>query len=76
MRTVGHHTDLSPTDLAQFLACRHRTALDLAVARGLRTAPAWADPTLDLLRERGLRHEHAYVETLRAAGLGIVDLRV
>src|SRR2546428_14123295 len=66
--------ELSASDLSQFLGCRHRTALDLAVARGLRTAPAWVDPALVLLQQRGLEHERGYVETLRSQGLQVVDL--
>jgi uncharacterized protein len=74
VRADGGTLELSASDLSQFLACRHRTALELAVARGLRTPPTWVDPALVLLAERGLEHERAYVETLRGEGLAIVDL--
>jgi len=69
------HLLLSATDLANHLACRHLTALDRAVAEGRTQPPAWRDPALDLLRERGLAHERAYVEHLRAEGLDVVGLR-
>lgn len=67
---------LSATDLAAFLACRHRTALDLAVAFGARTKPPhYEDPLLEILWQRGLEHEKRYVDRLREQGLSIVDLR-
>jgi uncharacterized protein len=56
------------------LGCRHRTALDLAVAHGQREAPNWIDPALELLRERGLAHERRYADALRAKGLTLIDL--
>jgi len=65
---------LSASDLSNFLSCRHRTALDMAAAFGHRKRPHYDDPLLDLLIERGLEHERAYVASLRAKGLGIVDL--
>jgi predicted RecB family nuclease len=74
VRTASNTLELSASDLSQFLACRHRTALDLAVARGLRPAPSWVDPALILLQERGLEHERRYVDTLRRQGLRAVDL--
>ena len=67
---------LSATDLAAFLACRHKTALDLAVAFGDREKPRrYEDPLLEILWKRGLEHEARYVGELRAHGLGVVDLR-
>ena len=64
----------SPTDLANFLACRHKTALDLLVVLGELTKPGFEDPLVDVLRERGMRHERAYVDALRASGLTVIDL--
>jgi uncharacterized protein len=65
---------LSPTDVAAFLACRHRTALDLAVAQGELSPPAWRDPLGEAHRLRGAAHERAYVEHLRGRGLEVADL--
>jgi predicted RecB family nuclease len=71
----NRHTVLSASDLAAFLACRHRTALDLAVAVGARDAPPpRRDLLLEVLIERGLAHEKAYVDELRGEGLTIADL--
>src|SRR5262245_58463488 len=60
---------LSATDLANHLACRHLTSLDLASARGTIEPPRWRRPGLDALRERGLQHERAYLMHLASLGL-------
>ena len=74
MHRDGAVLRLAATDVANHLACRHLTQLDRAVAEGLRKAPAWRDPGLALLQERGLRHEKAYIEDLRARGLRVVEM--
>ncbi|HJU24278.1 MAG TPA: TM0106 family RecB-like putative nuclease, partial [Casimicrobiaceae bacterium] len=74
MRAVGPNIELSASDLSYFLACRHRSALDLAVARGLRSAPDWIDPAIEILRQRGLEHERRYTDRLRAQGLAVAEL--
>jgi uncharacterized protein len=65
---------LSATDLSNFLGCRHRTGLDMAVAYGKRKRPFRDDPLLELLWKRGIEHERKFVETLRATSLTVVDL--
>lgn len=74
MRSSGSMIELSASDLSQFLGCRHRTALDLAVAQGQREAPTWIDPLTLVLQQRGLDHERAYADALRAEGLPVFDL--
>lgn len=74
MRFSGTTIELSASDLSQFLGCRHRTALDLAVAHGQREAPAWIDPVMLVLQQRGLDHERSYADSLRSDGLTVVDL--
>ncbi|HVE34103.1 MAG TPA: TM0106 family RecB-like putative nuclease [Gemmatimonadaceae bacterium] len=59
---------LSATDLANFLGCRHRTALDLSVAFQKRKRPYRDDPLLEALWQRGLEHEKRFVDSLRGAG--------
>jgi uncharacterized protein len=75
MRVIGEDLRLSPTDLANFLGCRHRSGLDLAVARGALAKPYWTDPLAEALRTRGEEHERQFIEGLRAQELNIVDLR-
>ena len=65
----------SATDLANHLGCRHLTELNRAAAEGRAEPPAWADPMLAVLQQRGLSHEEAYVNHLRGQGLRIAQLR-
>jgi predicted RecB family nuclease len=65
---------VSATDLANHLSCPHLTTLDLRVAKGEIPEPKCENPHLRALQQRGLEHERAYIETLRARGLTIVDL--
>src|SRR4051812_13002293 len=66
---------LSASDLSNHLACRHITSLDLAVAAGLRSAPEWRSPDAWVLQQRGLAHESAYIDHLKAQNLSTADLR-
>jgi predicted RecB family nuclease len=65
---------VSPTDLTNYLACRHLTTLDLAAAHGLLAVPERYDEALELLRERGFHHERAYLAELRAAGFSVTEI--
>ena len=64
---------LAPTDLSNFLSCRHLTGLDLQALKLGRKRPARYGPMIDALRERGIAHEKAYLEELREQGLSISD---
>jgi predicted RecB family nuclease len=61
----------APTDLSNYLSCRHLFALDLRAARGELTKPVRSDAFIEDLRERGLAHERAYLERLRSRGLSV-----
>jgi predicted RecB family nuclease len=75
MKVVNGHLRLAATDVSNHLACRHLTQLELAVARGERSAPKWAAPDLKVIQELGKRHEAAYVKHLEEAkGLKVVRL--
>jgi len=71
MQKIGNAIQLSASDLVGHLNCRNLTELDLAVAKGTLAKPRTWNPLLDVLRERGLRHEQGYVDHLRAKGLDI-----
>jgi predicted RecB family nuclease len=75
VRLIDDRLILTPTDLADSLACRHKTTLELAAARGERERPQYSDPLADVLRQRGMEHEQRYVESLCARGLGITNLK-
>jgi predicted RecB family nuclease len=55
---------LSPTDLNNFLACRHLTALDRARARGEIKLRKAARPDAELIAAKGRAHEQAFLESL------------
>jgi uncharacterized protein len=46
----------------------------MQLAKGEVEEPAWENPHLVVLRQRGLEHEKAYVDRLRSNGLTVVDL--
>jgi len=68
MLKIGDSVQLSASDLVGHLNCRHLTDLDLAVASGMIEKPEIWDPLLEILRERGAKHEQGYIDHLRSAG--------
>ncbi len=74
MRKTETGLSLSATDLSNSLACRQLTGLDMSVALEGRKRPFRNDPLGDILRERGLAHEKAYVDHLKAEGCAALDL--
>ena len=64
----------SATAIADFLACRHLTALNRAYAEGEIKKPFFADPGLELLKKLGLAHEQAYLTHLTEQGLTIIEI--
>lgn len=61
----------SATDLSNFLACPHLILLDRQAALGGPKPPKFDDPGAEVLRARGLEHETAHLETLKAQGLSV-----
>lgn len=77
MRVIDDSVVLAATDLANFIACTHRTGLDLAAAMGKISPPeARLDAAVRLLQERGAAHERAYVDHLRSQGLSVIEIAV
>src|SRR3981189_3614370 len=74
MRFSEGNLEISPTDLSGFLACHHKTALDMTVARGLREAPKLNDPYVPILQQRGRQDERRYAEELKGRNLNIINL--
>lgn len=71
MQKLGDSILLSASDLVGHLNCGHLTSLDIAVASGTLEKPKTWDPLLEILWERGARHEQGFVEHLKAQGLSI-----
>ena len=74
MQNAGHQLRLSAGDLVGHLQCRHLTHLDLAVANDQLKKPAAWDPLLEILRERGARHEKGFVDHLQAEGYAVTAI--
>jgi uncharacterized protein len=74
MMKTGATLQLSASDLVGYLGCRHLTELDAMVAAGTLRRPKVWDPLLEVLWKRGELHERGYVESLRAAGFGVVEI--
>jgi uncharacterized protein len=64
---------LSPSDVTEFLGCRHSSALSLAAARGEVPTPASSDDA-ELLFAKGREHEAAYLAGLRGQGLDVSEI--
>src|SRR5208283_643305 len=74
MQVTDKKIILSASDLIGYLSCQHLTELDLSVANGVLTKPVFWDQLLDILRERGIRHEKEYVDYLRAKSFAVVEI--
>lgn len=75
MKKSADSLRLAATDLSNHLSCRHLTERNLGLAFGVWKAPDWFDPDAAVLQERGREHEDAYLASLTAQGVQIVDLR-
>ncbi len=74
MERIGERLLLSATDLVNFLECEHLTHLDLEVTLGrLALKPTRTDST-DLIAAKGAEHEERYLDSLKSAGTGVVEI--
>ncbi|HEY2788333.1 MAG TPA: TM0106 family RecB-like putative nuclease [Gaiellales bacterium] len=64
----------SPSDLTEYLACAHASAQSRAAAKGERSKAYVGSQYANLIFAKGDQHEAAYLERLRAAGRGVVDV--
>jgi predicted RecB family nuclease len=71
MKRLNGTIHLSASDIVGHLNCNHLSALDVRVASGLLAKPDHYDPLLEILRERGYRHEQTYIEHLQDSGYEI-----
>ena len=68
MQLINGDLLLSASDLSKHLSCRHANSLDLKVARGEIKHIYRNDPSIEVLEERGRRHEAAYLAYLKDRG--------
>src|SRR6056300_1682064 len=71
MKRIENIMQLSAGDLIGHLNCDHLTSLNVRVANRTLNKPDSYDPLLQLLHERGQRHEDDYIEHLRNKGCEI-----
>ena len=74
MKQSADTINLAPTDLSNFLSCRHLSSLDLEATRGGAERPARYGAFLDDLRARGFAHEKAYLDHLKRQGLSVAEI--
>ncbi len=74
MQIREHGPTYFATDLANFLGCRHLAGLERLAAHRIVERPFFEDPMLDVLRERGLEHERAYVQWLARSGKSVIEI--
>ena len=72
MRVKNQEIHASATDLAKHLACRHLTTLDFLAATGKLSRVYRNDPAIEVLEERGRRHENAYLTHLQQCGCDVL----
>ena len=74
MKVTDGRVRVAASDVANFLACRRLTQLDLARARGELRPPREFDIGFRDLVRRGEVHERAVLERFRADGLDVADV--
>jgi predicted RecB family nuclease len=74
MRIVEGRVRLAASDVANFLACRHLTRLDLLRARGVIKPPRFHDAGFEDLVKRGEAHEKVVLQGYRDRGLQVVEI--
>jgi predicted RecB family nuclease len=74
MKILDENVRVSASDLANFLACRHLTRLDLLKAHG-QLKPAWAfDIGFQALGRPGEEHERSVLGRFREEALDVVEI--
>ncbi|MGH7397039.1 MAG: TM0106 family RecB-like putative nuclease [Candidatus Rokuibacteriota bacterium] len=76
---MQYHDDrllFSPSDLGNFLACEHLTQLELTLALHGGRRPNYENAYAQLLRTKGEEHERAFLESLRAGGRSVVEVKL
>jgi predicted RecB family nuclease len=68
MRASNGNMSLSPSDVTDYLACRHLTSLSLQTARGVLAKPAFESEEAELVFRKGQEHEAAYLRRLEEDG--------
>src|SRR6185503_16026521 len=76
MQRIDGSLVFSPSDLHKFVECEQLTALQVQASAGVIDTPHRDDAALDLLREKGLEHERAWLKRLRDEGRAVTTIEV
>jgi predicted RecB family nuclease len=75
MKNSKNHIIYSPSDLANFINCKHLTELEKKKARKEIDEPEMRyNPSLEALKEKGIAFEQDHLAELKAKGLDIVEI--
>ncbi len=74
MQSANGQLRYSPSDLTEYLACAHASALSRAVARGERAKAYVASEYANLIFHKGDQHEAEYLGRLRSAGRDVREV--
>jgi uncharacterized protein len=74
MKKEGNKIIFSPSDLANHISCKHLTALNKKAVMGELQKPVYKNRVLEMLRERGVKFEEAYLRQLEADGKKIIKI--
>ena len=69
----GTHV-FAATDLVGYLACEHLTGLEVGRLAGLIVRPERNDPELEIIQQRGFKHEARYLADLVDAGRRVTSI--
>ena len=69
----NHKIIYSPSDLTTFLGCHHASHLDIKDFTE-NMARAENDSTAQLLQEKGIEHEKAYLQLLKNEGKSVIEI--
>ena len=72
MKNINGTLHFSASDLVGHINCDHLSNLDKQVASGLIRKPDHYDPLLEILRERGYRHEEGFLQHLRDTNISVI----
>jgi predicted RecB family nuclease len=75
MRRTDDYLSFSATEVGNFLACQHLTALELRVLEGELERPGQNEIERRLLEKRGLEHEQRVLAHYRGMGREVVDIK-
>lgn len=64
----------SATDIVNFLACQHLVGLERDLLDGVLDRPDDGDPSVELVREKGIEHEKAILARFYAEGKRVVEV--